>query len=163
SAATPSPGVSASTTVNVVGGVNVSVTKTENTATVTAGTNISYTVTVSNSGPGDAQNVSVTDAVPANATFVSESQTAGPAFIVTVKTGPASVTAGTDLTYTITLQNAGPSDAQNMLLTDSVPANTTFVSFTETSGATTYGIGTPAVGGTGTVIASAATVPANET
>ncbi|HEV3117775.1 MAG TPA: DUF11 domain-containing protein, partial [Gemmataceae bacterium] len=234
---TPSPGVSASTTVNVAGGANVSVTKTENTTTVTAGTNISYTVTVSNSGPGDAQNVSVTDAVPANATFVSESQTAGPAFtvtnpavggtgtttatiatlsagssatfvivdhvvpsapgsstisntadvsttssnssgqttstvnanvataahIVTVKTGPASVTAGTDLTYTITLQNAGPSDAQNMLLTDSVPANTTFVSFTETSGATTYGIGTPAVGGTGTVIASAATVPANET
>ena len=50
------------------------------TATATAGTNITYTVTLTNSGPSTAASVSLTDAVPANTTFVSEAQTAGSTF-----------------------------------------------------------------------------------
>ena len=42
--------------------------------------------------------------------------------------------AGNDITYTITVANAGPSDAQTVAITDIVPANTTFVSDAQTSG-----------------------------
>jgi uncharacterized repeat protein (TIGR01451 family) len=45
-----------------------------------------------------------------------------------VKSGPATVVASTDLTWTITVTNDGPSDASNVILTDTLPAGTTFVS-----------------------------------
>jgi uncharacterized repeat protein (TIGR01451 family) len=50
------------------------------------------------------------------------------------KTGAAAVTAGTNITWTVTLSNAGPSTAQNVTLTDTLPAGTTFVSVAQTSG-----------------------------
>ncbi len=49
---------------------------------------------------------------------------------------------GGDITYTITLRNAGPSDAQNVVLTDILPAGTSFLTivappaYTCTTGAT---------------------------
>ena len=173
--------------------------------TVTAGTNVTYTVTLSNSGPSDAQSVALTDSLPAGTTFVSQSQSSGPAFALTnpggnvsdsigalaagasasfvlvvhansndpagslitntgnissatsdpnsannsssristvaasadiavTKTGPATVTAGTNVTYTVTLSNSGPSDAQSVALTDSLPAGANFVSQSQVSG-----------------------------
>ena len=59
---------------------DVAVALTANPSPVTAGTNITYDVTVTNNGPGPADNVTMTDAVPAGATFVSETQLSGPAF-----------------------------------------------------------------------------------
>jgi uncharacterized repeat protein (TIGR01451 family) len=50
------------------------------------------------------------------------------------KSGPAAVAPDTDLTFTITLGNAGPAAATNVTLTDNLPAPLTFVSFTQTSG-----------------------------
>jgi uncharacterized repeat protein (TIGR01451 family) len=50
------------------------------------------------------------------------------------KTGPATVTAGADATYTITITNAGPSDAQGVLLSDTLPTGGTFVSITPAAG-----------------------------
>ena len=47
---------------------------------------------------------------------------------VTTTDSPDPAVAGGDITYTITLSNAGPDDAQNVTLTDVIPANTTFVS-----------------------------------
>src|SRR5439155_21485838 len=47
---------------------------------------------------------------------------------VTKADTPDPVTAGNNITYTITVTNSGPSDAQSVVLTDPVPANTTFVS-----------------------------------
>ncbi|MBI5674807.1 MAG: DUF11 domain-containing protein, partial [Nitrospirae bacterium] len=41
---------------------------------------------------------------------------------------PDPVTAGNNLTYTITVSNAGPSDAVNVVATDTLPAGVTFVS-----------------------------------
>lgn len=50
------------------------------------------------------------------------------------KSGPGSVTPGTNITWTVTLTNDGPSTAANVVLTDTLPAGTTFVSVNQTSG-----------------------------
>jgi uncharacterized repeat protein (TIGR01451 family) len=173
-------------------------------ATALAGNNVTYIITVANAGPSDAANVSWTDTLPANTTFVSENQTTGPTFSCTtgatvscnittlasgtnatftivvqvapstasgtlltntatvtsttadanagnnnstvnttvstqadvsiVKNAPAAAAAGTNMTYTITVANAGPSNAANVSWTDTLPANTTFVSENQTTG-----------------------------
>src|SRR5262249_4532760 len=46
---------------------------------------------------------------------------------VTKTDSPDPVTAGTNLTYSVSLSNNGPSDAQTVTLTDAVPTGTTFV------------------------------------
>lgn len=52
------------------------------------------------------------------------------------KSGPASVQAGANLTYAIVVTNSGPAAAANVTLTDTLPAQTTFVSLTQTAGPT---------------------------
>src|SRR6185295_15005258 len=74
---------------------------------------------------------------------------------LTKSDSPDPVIAGTNLTYSVTLINNGPSDAQNVSLTDLLPANTRFVSFTAPAG---WAVVTPAVGGSGTVTATRATL-----
>jgi uncharacterized repeat protein (TIGR01451 family) len=61
---------------------------------------------------------------------------------------PDPVTAGNNLTYTITVTNAGPSLASSVSLTDSLPAGTSFVSLSSPGG---WSCTTPAVGSGGTV------------
>jgi uncharacterized repeat protein (TIGR01451 family) len=70
----------------------LSVTKDASPNPVRAGNDLTYNLTVKNSGPGAADSVSLTDAVPAGTTFVSASQTAGPAFTLTT---PAAGATGT--------------------------------------------------------------------
>ena len=50
------------------------------------------------------------------------------------KSGPHQAAAGTNITFTVSVINRGPEDAQNVVLTDGVPGNTTFVSETQISG-----------------------------
>jgi len=59
---------------------DLGVVKTVSGGTTLAGDNITYTVTLTNHGPSNSQTVSLSDAVPANTTFVSATQTSGPAF-----------------------------------------------------------------------------------
>jgi uncharacterized repeat protein (TIGR01451 family) len=68
-----------------------------------------------------------------------------------INSAPSNVAAGTNLTYSITFINSGPSVAFNALLSDTLPANTTFVSFTAPTGWMTS---TPGMGNTGTVTAT---------
>jgi uncharacterized repeat protein (TIGR01451 family) len=75
---------------------------------------------------------------PAADVSVTNTAAAGPVF------------AGNTITYTITVANAGPSDAQTVALSDLIPANTTFVSDAQTSGPA-FTLTSPAVGGTGTI------------
>ncbi|MEA2126047.1 MAG: hypothetical protein QOI80_2829, partial [Solirubrobacteraceae bacterium] len=90
-----------------------------------------------------------------------ENNTSGTATLVgsanmsVTATGPAAATAGSQISYTLTLANSGPDDAHYVVLTDDLPADTTFVSFVQdTAGPPTLALSTPAVGGTGTVTAS---------
>jgi uncharacterized repeat protein (TIGR01451 family) len=65
------------------------------------------------------------------------------------KTGPTTANEGDLLTYTVTLMNTGPLDAQGVVLTDVLPAGLSFVvastsqgTFTQTGGTVTFTIGT---------------------
>jgi uncharacterized repeat protein (TIGR01451 family) len=60
---------------------------------------------------------------------------------------PDPVVAGTDLTYTINVTNGGPDIANNVVMTDSLPAQTTFQSISAPGWSCT----TPAVGANGTL------------
>ena len=76
-----------------------------------------------------------------------------------VKTGtPATVLAGNQITYTMTVSNSGPAAADNVVLTDVLPVGTTFVSVASSqgtsannSGTITANLGTIAAGGSATV------------
>ncbi|GMV95209.1 MAG: hypothetical protein AMXMBFR82_49870 [Candidatus Hydrogenedentota bacterium] len=75
---------------------------------------------------------------------------------------PDPVDAGNNITYSYTVtNNAGPSSAQAVTVTQPVPANTTFVSASLITGAG-WGISAPSVGATGTVQFSKAAVARNE-
>jgi len=73
---------------------------------------------------------------------------------------PPTVTAGSTITYTLTVTN-NESTAVGVTLTDTTPANTTFQSFTAPSGWSTPT--TPSVGSTGTVTTSIASLAPNTT
>jgi uncharacterized repeat protein (TIGR01451 family) len=75
---------------------------------------------------------------------------------VTKADSPDPVVAGDDLTYSLTLTNAGPDAAAAVILSDNLPAGTTFVSAIQNSGPA-FTLTTPAVGGTGNVTATIAT------
>jgi large repetitive protein len=71
------------------------------------------------------------------------------------KTAPATVLAGQMLSYTLELTNLSSNPALGVMLTDTLPAGTGFVSLTQNSGPL-LSCATPAAGGGGTVTCSAA-------
>ncbi|WP_154222273.1 DUF11 domain-containing protein [Marinicella rhabdoformis] len=171
---------------------NLSITKTDSADPVTAGDALTYTIRVDNAGPNTANNVVVTESLPADVTLVSTSGcTEDPSGVPTcslgnivsggfatytvavnvnnnatgtltnnvsvtsdtpdpdtsdnntdettgvneeadlsiTKTDSADpVTPGDALTYTIRVDNAGPSLASNVVVTEVLPAGVTFVS-----------------------------------
>ncbi|HEY8132747.1 MAG TPA: hypothetical protein VII12_12750 [Thermoanaerobaculia bacterium] len=219
---------------------DLAVTKTDAPDPVLAGSNITYTITLTNNGPSDASSLSLTDAVPANTTFVSFTAPAGwatttppaggsgtvtatrPSLIAsasstftlvvnvnlataagTTITNTASATSGTsdpnaannsaiattmvaaaiadlsitktaapvapayaantDITYTMTVTNGGPSTASAVTVTDTIPLNMTFVSSMSSQGTCTgtgpvsCALGTMTSGATATVTVVART------
>lgn len=223
----PTPSDNISTTTNIVSTeADLSIVKTDSPNPVQAGANLTYTIEVENNGPSDAQNVSFSDAIPANTTFVSAVQNIGPAFslftppvggtgnvigyiptlpagqdavftivvnvvpatpngttiintatvvsttfdpvptdnvttvttlvtaranLIALKTNtPNPIPAGDNLTYNIEIENTGPSDALNVTISDPLPPLTTFVSAQVVAGPP-FVLATPPVGGTGTV------------
>ena len=54
---------------------------------------------------------------------------------------PSVVTNGTLITYTLRINNAGPAQAANVVLTDTLPTNTTFVSCSTSGNGTCGGVG----------------------
>lgn len=75
-----------------------------------------------------------------------------PDLAIVVDDAPDPVAANTDVSYRILATRVSSNTEEGVILAASVPANTTFVSFTAPDG---WAVTTPAVGGTGTVTATA--------
>src|SRR5262245_27012159 len=65
-------------------------------------------------------------------------QAAPSADIVVSKSGDEAVALGSQITYSITVFNAGPDDAVNVVLTDTLPAHTTFVDASTNTGSVSF-------------------------
>jgi uncharacterized repeat protein (TIGR01451 family) len=80
---------------------------------------------------------------------------------VTNTTAAGPVVAGNAIAYTVTVANAGPSDAQSVALSDPVPADTTFISDAQTAGPP-FTLSSPNVGDTGTITGTIGTLPSGQ-
>jgi uncharacterized repeat protein (TIGR01451 family) len=98
------------------------------------------------------------DPTPENNTSSAPTQVAGSADLSIVKTGPATVVAGTSVTYAISVSNAGPDDAVSLVMVDTLPAGVTFVSAAG-SGWTCASTGNVSVTCTRALLANGATAP----
>ena len=132
------------------------------TATITStySTSPSFAGNVTNTAT-----VSTTTADPNNANDSSSKTTnvGAQADLSVSKSGPANANVGSNITYTITFSNGGPSPATNVVVNDATPVGLAFLS---NSGACTTpfpcGIGTLNAGQSGS-ITSTYTIPANYT
>ena len=70
----------------------------------------------------------ITDSNPLNNSATDSDGIAGADLAITVGDSPDPVTAGHSLTYTVTVTNNGPTDAANVVVTDTLPAEVTLVS-----------------------------------
>jgi uncharacterized repeat protein (TIGR01451 family) len=140
------------------------------TVNLPVGSTITYTVTgtVSPSATGAISNT-VTITPPAGAADANQANNLandtttiavpGQTDVSVAKSGDFEVAAGDQLTYTIVVTNSGASPASNVTLSDPIPANTTFVSATQTAGPA-FTLTRPPVGGTGVFTATAGTLAA---
>lgn len=102
--------------------------------TVTSGTDVSYTetITVDPSHPGGTTLQCTVEfllnGVLQNGFTETVDLTVNGADLAIVKTGPALVTEGQNYTYQLTVTNNGPATATGISISDTLPANTTFVS-----------------------------------
>jgi uncharacterized repeat protein (TIGR01451 family) len=136
--------------VNMPSGSSVTYTVTANIQSSATG-NLSNTATVT--APGG-----VTDPTPDNNSSTDTDTLVPSADVAVDKSGPATITPGNNITYTIVVDNNGPSDAVNLSLSDAVPTGTTFVSVTTPAGWTRTDA--VPVGGTGTITFTAASLAA---
>ncbi|HEX4962806.1 MAG TPA: hypothetical protein VF173_18365 [Thermoanaerobaculia bacterium] len=107
-------------TVNLAAGASLTYTL---TATVGAGASGSLSNTATAAVPGGVQ-----DPVAGNNSATDTDAVVQPADLTVTKTGPASVAAGTNLAYTVTVKNQGTGAATHVVLTDPTPPGLTFVS-----------------------------------
>ncbi|MEO8084750.1 MAG: DUF11 domain-containing protein, partial [Ardenticatenales bacterium] len=107
---------------------------------VAGGTVLSNTATATSSTP---------DPTPANNAATATTTVVAQADLAATKTDtPDPAVAGATLSYALTSTNNGPSDAQTVVIADTIPATTRFVSATPSAGGSCV---TPAVNGSGTV------------
>jgi uncharacterized repeat protein (TIGR01451 family) len=131
-------------TVNLPSGGSVTYTA---SCTISASATVTLTNTATVTAPAG-----VTDPTPGN-NSATDSDTLSPQadLSVTKVDTPDPVVAGHNITYTITVTNAGPSSAASVSLSDTLPAGMTFVSLSSPGG---WSCTTPAVGVGGTVSCS---------
>jgi uncharacterized repeat protein (TIGR01451 family) len=134
---------------NVINTADLSINKTA-TATAAQGTNVTYNITLTNNGPNPATTVSLTDALPANTTFVSTAQNSGPAFSCT------NPTVGTNGTVTCTNASLASGATATFTITAAVSASAPLGTLNNTANATTTSTDptTPNTSTAGTIITS---------
>ena len=140
---------SATETTTIENNADVGIAKSASADTVTPGGTITYTIDVNNGGPADAANVSWTDTLPGDTTFVSESQGSGPTFSCStpavgaggdVTCSIASLPAGSSASFTVTVAVSATPSSAAIANTATVESSTEDVSETpnNSSTATTY-------------------------
>ena len=152
------------------GGINNSGVVNWSLGTLTNGQTSNVTVTVTAPASGSLSNVA-TVSTPTGDPNLTNNLT--PPVITTVtpvadvaigKTGPASVFAASNLVYTISVTNFGPSSASAVVVTDSLPVTVTFVSASgggiNNSGVVNWSLGTLTNGQTSNVTVTV-TAPAS--
>ena len=203
----PNPGNNTGTATETPLSADLGVKKTTNNVQPNVGETVTYTVSLFNLGTAAATNVEVTDALPANVSFLSATPAAGTRFdesptggvwsvpsiapgqtlvltltveavntsvafntvtithsdvwdpnnrnntartptdpqeadlIVSKTVSDTAPNVGDNVTFTITLENVGPSTAQNVAVADLLPAGLQFVSATPSAGTYTVGSG----------------------
>ncbi len=203
----PNPGNNTGTATETPLYADLGVKKTTNNVQPNVGETVTYTVSLFNLGTAVATNVEVTDALPANVSFLSATPAAGTRFdesptggvwsvpsiapgqtlvltltveavntsvafntvtithsdvwdpnnrnntartptdpqeadlIVSKTVNDTAPNVGDNVTFTITLENVGPSTAQNVAVNDLLPAGLQFVSATPSAGSYTAGSG----------------------
>ncbi|WP_341925299.1 hypothetical protein [Nocardioides psychrotolerans] len=100
----PGNNASATDTPVVAGGSDLSITKTTTTTTASPGDLVTYTLTVANAGPGAADDVVVSDALPAGTTYVSTSGAPCAALGQNVTCTLGSVPSGGSVVATVTVR-----------------------------------------------------------
>jgi uncharacterized repeat protein (TIGR01451 family) len=144
------------------GGTNVAGVVTWNIGTVPAGVTgqtVQFTVHVT-AGSGSVDNngytIEASGVTPIPGPPVSTQISAGASNLTISKAAPPAVVTGTNMTYTITYGNSGTADATGVVISDTVPSGTTFVSATNggifSAGAVSWNIGTVAAGVTGQTV-----------
>jgi uncharacterized repeat protein (TIGR01451 family) len=133
--------------------------------TLAAGGNTSFAITIKVSPAAAAGTVLSNTATAAtttndlnlgnNSATASTTVTTSADLSVAMTDSPDPVPVGSNLTYNITVTNAGPSNATSVSLSDTLPAGLTFVSLSAPAGWTCT---TPAVGAGGTVTCSRASM-----
>lgn len=96
--------------VEVLAVADLGVTKTSDVSTVIAGESLTYTITATNAGPSDAQNVVISDTVPANLTISSVTPAADCSIVGNVITCTTSTVAYDD-DYVVTIATTVSEDA----------------------------------------------------
>jgi len=125
-------------------------------AKVPAGTPAGTVITNGATVTSDSADSSTGNNTATTSTTVAATPTADLA--ITKTNSPNPVVAGQNITYTITMTNAGPNDAIAVNLLDQIPGGTTFVSAAAPAG---FSVTAPAAGGTGPVTFTAPTVAVN--
>jgi uncharacterized repeat protein (TIGR01451 family) len=96
------------------------------------------------------------DCILDSAVFLQAGSFVGQPALTVSKSAPASVASGSTLTYTITYGNTGTENAANVVIRDTVPTGTTFVSATNggtvSGGIVTWNVGTVNTGVTGQTV-----------
>jgi uncharacterized repeat protein (TIGR01451 family) len=134
-----------SVTLTIAGTVAVSNTTISNTAEITASSTFDPDSTPNNHNPDEDDQSSASITIPAAADLtITKTDSSDP------------VLAGNNLTYTITVSNAGTQEAATVELRDAIPAGTTFVSAVQASGPE-FSLTTPSVGATGLFTATIGT------
>jgi uncharacterized repeat protein (TIGR01451 family) len=122
-------------------------------ASLASGLTISNTASVASADPdasaGDDSSLATTPVVTQADLAVTKVDFPDPVFI-----------SGSDIHYVITVSNAGPSNAANVVLSDPIPTHTNFRSLTSPAGFTCI---TPPVGATGTITCTYPSLPPGPT
>jgi uncharacterized repeat protein (TIGR01451 family) len=174
SAGNPLPGKLVS--FSVIAGPNIGEVSNPNTGECNANSDcttdsngqVSWTYTSNGSAGTDTIQACFDDAGTTKCATAQKTWIVSNADLSITKTGPAFVQSGGPITYNITVQNAGPANASNVMVNDPLPAGETLVSATPSqgtcSGTVTCNLGSISSGGSATItIVANVTAPCGST